>query len=76
LKIADTAMAISEKEHIDALRAADLRRLDALRAADQRAVELLAEMNAIRIRNNFILISILVSVGSMLVAIFAALGKH
>jgi hypothetical protein len=35
----EITMAISENDHIDALRAADLRRLDDLRAADQRAVE-------------------------------------
>jgi hypothetical protein len=51
-------MAISEKEHFDALR-----------DADQRAVELLAKANAARVSMALLLSSLLVSVVSVLVAI-------
>jgi hypothetical protein len=51
-------MPISEKEHFDALR-----------AADQRAIELLAKANGDRIKTGMLVTSILVSVISVLVAI-------
>lgn len=53
-------MPISEKEHFDALR-----------AADQRAIELLAKANADRIRTGMLIVSQLVSLISLAVAIAA-----
>ena len=51
-------MAVSDKEHFEALR-----------AADQRAVELLAKANSDRIKTGLVMIAILVSIMSLLVAV-------
>ena len=51
-------MAVSDKEHFDALR-----------AADQRAIELLAKANSDRIKNGMLVTSILVSIIAVIVAI-------
>jgi hypothetical protein len=69
-------MPVSDKEHLDSLRMADLRRLDDLRAADQRAVELLAQRdaaNASRFRES---IAILVALISAVVAIASIVVHH
>lgn len=58
-------MPVSEKEHFDALR-----------AADQRAVELLATANAARINNGFLFAMFLVSILSLAVAVAAIIWKH
>jgi hypothetical protein len=55
---------VSDKDHFDALR-----------AADQRAVELLAQANAARINHAIMVISIIVALASILVAV-AALMLH
>ena len=51
-------MPVSDKEHFDALR-----------AADQRAIELLAKANTDRIKNGMLITSILISIISVIVAI-------
>lgn len=58
-------MPVSDKEHFDALR-----------EADQRAIELLAKANADRIKTGLVMISIMVSIGSIIVAIAAIVWKH
>lgn len=58
-------MAISEKDYFEALR-----------ASDQRAVELLAKASAARVSTGMLAVSILVSIISMLVAVFAVVWKH
>ena len=57
-------MAVSDKEHFEALR-----------AADQRAIELLAKANSDRIKTGLLMTSILVSILSVLVAI-ATIAIH
>jgi hypothetical protein len=50
---------------------------EALRASDQRAIDLLAKSNADRVKTNLVVISMLISTGSIVVAIAAVvLGKH
>lgn len=51
-------MPVSDKEHFDALR-----------AADQRAIELLAKANSDRIKNGMLITSILISIVLLLIAI-------
>ena len=58
-------MAISEKEHFDALR-----------AADQRAIELLAAANAARISQGMLALSNIIAFLAVIVAIFALAWKH
>ncbi len=55
-------MPVSDKEHFDALR-----------AADQRAIELLAKANADRIKTGYLIVSNLIAVMAVLVAIVAVL---
>ena len=57
-------MPIPEKDYIDRLR-----------EADQRAVDVLAKANAERVKHNMLVISILVSIASLLVAVVAVLYK-
>ena len=58
-------MPVSEKEHFDALR-----------AADQRAVELLASANAAHTNRTMLAISMLISIVSIMVAIAAIIWHH
>lgn len=64
-------MPISEKEYIEALRVADLRRVDDLRAADQRAVELLAQAQASGTTKSHFNWMAILSVASILVAVLS-----
>lgn len=57
-------MTVSEKEYIDALR-----------AADQRALELLAKERADRIKVSILIISIIISISSVLVAVASLLHQ-
>ena len=58
-------MAISEKEHFDALR-----------ASDQRAIELLAAANAARISQSMLAISNIIAFLAVLIAVAAIMWKH
>lgn len=61
----EIAMPISEKDHFDALR-----------AADQRAVELLAQANADRIKTGYLVVAQLIALLSVVVAVAAIFFKH
>ena len=51
--------------------------LEALRISDQRAIELLAKHNSDRIRTSLLVFSLLVSIGSIMVAIAAIIiSRH
>lgn len=69
-------MPISEKEYIEALRVADLRRVDDLRAADQRAVELLALAQAAGVTKAHYNWMVVLSILSLSVAVIAVLWRH
>lgn len=69
-------MPISDKDHLDAIRAADIRRIDDLRASDQRAVELLAAANSLSATKAQLNISLLISIASVIVAIAAIIFHH
>ena len=58
-------MAVSDKDHFDALR-----------AADQRAIDLLAKSNSERIKNGMLVTSILISIVAVIVAIASIALKH
>ena len=58
-------MAVSDKEHFEALR-----------EADQRAVELLAKANADRIKTGHLVASNLIAIAAVLVACAALLWRH
>lgn len=58
-------MPVSDKEHFNALR-----------AADQRAVELLATANAARVSTNLVIGSLIVAIVSVLVAVVSLLWRH
>ena len=58
-------MAVSDKDHFDALR-----------AADQRAIDLLAKSNTERIKNGMLVTSILISIVAVIVAIASIALKH
>jgi hypothetical protein len=50
---------------------------EALRQGDQRAIDLLAKSNADRIKTNLVVISMMISTASIIVAIAAVIfGKH
>ena len=58
-------MPVSDKEHFDALR-----------AADQRAIDLLAKANSDRIKSSLLFWSLMVAIASIVVAIAAVLNGH
>lgn len=69
-------MPVSDKDHFDALRAADQRTVELLAIANQRAVELLAKANSDRIKTGMLIAALLVSISSVLVAIYSIIIKH